>query len=358
MKKSAQIQLFSRVTFLDKLLFTKHLSTMIKAGVPIADALSTLIEQTKSKAFKDTLKSVLSGIENGQSLASALKKQGRVFDQLYISLIEVSEESGTLEENLEFMSTQLGKQYSLRKKIQNAMLYPILIIVATFVMGGFISVFVLPKLLDFFEAFEVTLPLTTRILLFFANIMKSYGILIFGGIIALFVGVSLLIKTKAVRPLWHRFLLKIPVFGKMLAYGQLASFTRNFGVLLKSGVSVTKSIKVAAETLSNLKYRNDLIEIGRLLDKGKNISDAMANKKYNEFPPVVVKMIGVGETTGKLDETLLYLGDFYEEEIENISKNLTTILEPFLLITIGLVVGFVALAIITPIYELTGSIRR
>jgi len=143
-----------------------------------------------------------------------------------------------------------------------------------------------------------------------------------------------------------------------LSYGQLARFSRNFGVLLKSGVPVTKSLETTAETMSNLKFKNDLLEIGKQLLKGKNISEAMKDKKFAEFSGIVTKMVGVGEKTGKLDETLLYLGDFYEAEIDDLSKNLTNTLEPILLIVIGLAVGFVALAIITPIYELTGSIRR
>lgn len=358
MKLTAQIQILSRVNFLDKLLFTKHLATMIKAGIPIAEALATLVDQTKSLQFKKVLSGVLADVENGQSLAKSLQKYPRVFDQFYISLIEVGEESGTLEENLEFLAKQLAKDYALRKKIQGAMLYPGLVFAATTIMGGFIALFILPKLVDFFSAFEIELPLTTKILLFFANTMKDYGVWLALGLLGFLFLTSLVLRLPKVKPKWHQLILKFPLFGEMLLYGQLARFARNLGTLVKSGVPVTKSLETTAATLSNLKFKADLIEIGQFLAKGKNIGVALEQKKFSEFPPLVSKMISVGEKTGKLDETLLYLGDFYEDEIDNISKNLTTILEPVLLISIGLVVGFVALAIISPIYELTGSIRR
>ena len=168
----------------------------------------------------------------------------------------------------------------------------------------------------------------------------------------------MLIRSKPIKPIWHKIQLKFPLFGNLILYGQLARFARNFGIMLKSGVPVNSALKTTANTLSNLQFKNDLLLVNQSLVKGKPIGGTLDEYKFSEFPPLVSKMISVGEKTGKLEQTLLYLGDFYEDEIDNISKNLTTILEPILLITIGLVVGFVALAIISPIYELTGSIRK
>lgn len=355
---TAQINIFNRVSFLEKLLFTKHLAVMMKAGIPISEAISTLLDQTKSKGFKKILSEVVADVKNGQSLTKTFKKHPKVFDEFYISLIEVGEESGALEKNLEFLAKQLAKDYSLRQKIQGAMLYPGIVFFATTVMGGFISFFILPQLVDFFAAFNTTLPITTRILLFFANLMKNYGIIIITGLILSGLTGYWLIGLPKVKPKWHSLMLKFPLFGTLIAYGQLAHFSRNLGVLLSSGVPVIRSLETTSSTLSNLKFRNDLLEVTRALTKGKNIGQALEQKKYNEYPPIVSKMINVGEKTGKLDETLLYLGDFYEDEIDNISKNLSTTLEPILLLIIGLVVGFVAIAIISPIYELTGSIGR
>lgn len=358
MKKTNQTPLFERVSFLEKLLFTKHLSIMIKSGITISESIETLASQTKSSTFKRVLNSMLADIENGQSFANALDKHKKVFDEFYISLVRVGEESGTLEENLEFLAKQLSKDYALRKKVQGAMIYPAIILSATFIMTTFISIFIMPKLVDLFNSFNTELPITTKILLFFANLMKDHGIIIAIGIICILTGLLFLLKIPMVKYRWHCIVLKLPVFGDLISYGQISRFARNLGTLLKSGVPVLTSLETTANTLSNLRFKNDLKRVTEDITRGKSISDSLNRKSFDEFPLLVIKMVGVGEKTGKLDETLLYLGDFYDEEIDDISKNLTTILEPVLLIGIGLVVGFVALAIISPIYQLTGNIKR
>ena len=350
--------LFNRVSFTEKLLFTKRLATMVKAGITVDESIQVLAEQTKSPYFHKVLEKIRTNIENGQSLASSLEDHPRVFDQLYISLIQIGEESGTLEENLEFLSDQMGKENALRKKIQSAMLYPGLVLTAVTLMGGVISFFVLPQLVGFFDTFGADLPLSTKILLFFANIMKAYGIVLLISAVILVIGIINLSRTKAFKPLFHMLYLKIPLVGEMVKLEQLTRFSRNLGVLLESGVPIADALKITAKTLSNVQVQKAVKSIERSVKEGKKISAAIEDKNLRVFPPIVVKMIGVGERTGKLDEILLYLGDYYDEEIDNISKNLTTILEPMLLIGIGIVVAFVALAIISPIYELTGSIRR
>lgn len=357
MKLSTDISL-TGPSDLDVLLFTKHLATMIKSGIPIADALDTLAIQTESGAFKSIIESIHTAVENGQSLTKALKKHPKVFDEFYVSLITISEETGTLDENLDFIAKQLGKNIALKKKVQAATLYPTLVFVAALVMGGFIALYVLPQLVTLFEAFQVELPLTTRILLVIANAFKYHGFGIVAGLIASVLCFNLLVVTPMVKPLWHRVLLQLPLVGAFISSTNLAQFSRNLGILVKSGVPISDSIEVTANTLKNEVFKSDLLAVGTALKGGKSIREAMEKGGYQEFPPLVSRMIGVGEKTGNLDDALLYLGDFYEEEIDTFSKNLTTVLEPILLLAIGLAVGFVALAIITPIYELSGSIRR
>lgn len=358
MKKPAKFDFFNKISFQEKTLFTKHLATMYKSGIPVTDALTTLIEQTSSGAFKRILRGVLDDIDNGQTLAKALAKHPKAFDDFYISLVRVSEESGTLETNLEFLAKQLKKDYSLRKKIQGALLYPMIVLGVMFAMGVFISIFILPKLVEFFNSFNVELPLVTKILIFIANAAGNYGIFIFVGLGLLAVLFRVLLNIPSVRLMWHKLIIKLPLFGKLISYGQLTRFSRNLGVLLKSGVSVVHSLDITASTLSNLKFQKSLEDISKRLSKGKDIGTEMKNDKYKEYPPIVSMMISVGERSGKLDEVLLYLGDFYEDEIDDLSKNLSTVIEPVLLVIIALMVGFVALAIISPIYELTGSIRK
>jgi type II secretory pathway component PulF len=237
-------------------------------------------------------------------------------------------------------------------------MYPGLVLTATVIMGGFISIFILPQLVDFFASFEMNLPIPTQILLGVAMFMKSYGIITVAGVIGLGFLWSLFVATPVGKPLWHRFLLKLPIVGDMVSYGQLARFSRNLGVLLGSGVPVSRSLEVTGQSLSSIPFKDAVLSLSKNLSKGKNIGETMEDKKLRVFPMLVSRMIRVGEKSGKLEDVLLYLGEFYEEEIDSISKNLSTILEPALLIFIGLVVGFVAVAIIGPIYDLTGSIGQ
>lgn len=352
-----QINIFNNISHLDKLMFTKHMYIMLKSGVPIYEALGTLAESTKSKPLKKVIGKIISDIQNGKSFYDALIKHPTVFDGFFTSLIKISEESGTLEETLLFLSDQMEKDYQIRQKIKGAMFYPMLIVVAGGGVAAFISIAILPQLVDFFGALEIELPLPTKILLFFANIMKDHGILIFAGLFLFFIGIKLLINTKFVRPHWDAFVLKIPLFGKVVKYGNLARFCRNFGTLLKSGVPAAKGLNTTADALSNLVFQKHLHEVQESLEKGKNISDSLAKKKYDEFPTMVVTMIRIGERTGNLEEVLIYMSEFYEDEIDNITKSLTTVLEPILLLAMGIMVGFIAIAIIGPIYKLTGSIN-
>jgi type II secretory pathway component PulF len=360
MPLSAQtnIVLARKISHLDRLLFTKHLTTMIKAGIPLPEALETLRDQTKSARLQIVLSKVLASVENGKGLAESLKDFNKDFDQFYVSLVEIGETAGTLEESLDFLAEQLKKDYALRKKIQGALMYPALVFIAMGVMGTFISLAVLPKLVSFFDAFEIDLPFTTKVLLAVANFMASYGVVFF---VSLFIGIFLLwllMQSKTVKPWWHKQILKMPLFGELIKHSQLSRFARNLGTLLKSGVPIVQALDTTAETLSNLSFKKSVAGLSSTLSKGKSIGKGMEQLDNHDFPPLVSKMVSVGEKTGKLEDTLLYLAEYYEDEIEDSSKNLTTILEPVLLLVIGLIVGFVALAIISPIYELSGSIRR
>lgn len=352
------MSILSHIPFQEKLLFTKHLAVMIKAGIPVSEALSSLFEQSRNLTFKKIIKNVLKDVENGSSLTSAFKKYPQVFDNYYISLVSVGEESGTLESNLIFLSQQQSKDSQLKKKIQSAMLYPTIVVTAMLVMGGFISYFILPKLVEFFESFEIELPLSTKILLVIAQISKNYSIHILIGTFFVFLLIRFLLKIKAVKNLWHRLILNFPLLGTIITYGQISRFGRNLGTLVKSGIPIDRALDVTSGTMSNLLFQEHLKEISIRLSKGKSIGESLNNKKYKEFPPIVYRMIEIGEKTGSLDESLLYIGNFYEEEVDDLTKNLSSVIEPILLVVIGAAVGFVALSIISPIYQLTGSIRR
>ncbi|HWY79473.1 MAG TPA: type II secretion system F family protein [Candidatus Sulfotelmatobacter sp.] len=358
MNLSTQITLFSSVGYLEKVLFTKHLAIMIKSGIPIGEAIDIIKQQTKNFTFQKILTQVSADITNGQSLEKALEKHPKAFDSFYINLIRIGEESGNLEKNLEYLAVQLKKNYEFKKKVRGALLYPEIVLLITFIAGGAISVFVLPKLIDLFSQLNVKLPLSTQILLFIATVMKQYGYFIIAGFIGLFIGLRAAIKTPKINLIWTRLLLSLPVLGVFLQDVELGYFSRNVGIMLKSGLTITTALFAQHRATTNVVFKAYIKKIAEDVEKGKTISDVLQKNNFPYVPSLLIKMIGVGEKTGNLDESLIYLGDFFEEEIDEYSKNLATILEPVILIFVGLAVAFVAFAIISPIYQLTNGIHQ
>lgn len=354
----SSIPFLSKVSFLDKLLFTKHLSVMLKSGIPIGEAITTIKEQASNPLFKTILEGLVKEIQNGQNLATALAKYPKIFDPLYVNLIKIGEESGSLETNLEYLAEQQKKDYDFRKKVQGAMLYPLIILFATVVVGGFTSIYVLPKLVDLFTSLNVKLPISTQILLFVALAMKNYGIIIIAFFIALLIGIQFVLRMPKVKPIYQKYLLSLPVMGLYLQNIQLTSMCRNLGLMLKSGLPISQALETEISATNNLIYKGYVQKMRQSIEKGKSLENELSGPTYKFIPKIMAKMIGVGEKTGKLEESLLYLGDFFEDEVDSTTKNLANILEPILLLGIGLVVGFVAISIISPIYDLTGSIKR
>ncbi len=358
MNLSTQITLFNKVGFLEKVLFTKHLAIMIKSGIPLGEAIDIIRQQTKNLAFQKVLTAISADITNGQSFEKALTKHSEVFDTFYINLISIGEESGNLEKNLEYLAIQMKKNYEFKKKVRGALLYPEIVILITFLAGGAISIFVLPKLIDLFSQLDVKLPLSTQILLFIATMMKQFGILIIAGFVGLFIGFRAALKKPKINLIWNRFLLSLPVLGIFLQDVALGYFCRNLGIMLKSGLPITTALFAQHRATQNPIFQIYVKKIADAVEKGTTITDVLEKNNFPFIPTIVNKMIGVGEKTGSLDESLVYLGDFFEEEIDEYSKNLATTLEPIILIVIGLAVAFVAFAIISPIYQLTTGIHR
>lgn len=350
------IQIINRISFLDKILFAKHLALMIKAGLPLRDSVVTIQEQSKSKKFKKVLDNVIKSIDNGQTLAVSLSRHPRVFGSLYVNMIRVGEESGTLEGNLRHLALQLEKSHELREKVKAAMLYPLIVLTAVIVLSAALVFFVLPKILPIFKTFDIELPLATRVLIRFTEITQNYGLFIFIGSIALVVILFLVSRIRKVKFLIHKITLKLPIIGSISQELNISHFSRTLGVLLESGVPVVSALDITQATLGNLVYQKELEEIAEQVKKGKPISDYLA-KRGTVFPLMVSRMVGIGERTGSLEEVLLYLGNFYEAEVDRSTKSLSTILEPILLLIVGAAVGFIALAIITPIYEITRGLH-
>ncbi len=342
----------------DKLLFTKHLAVMLKSGITLGEALSLIKEQAARAGMKRLVTAVQRDVDNGKSFHDALAAHPKAFDPMYLRLISIGEETGTLQRNLEYMSVQLRKKYEFEKKIKGAMMYPMVILVAAALAGAGLSVFVLPKLIDLFETLDIALPLSTRILLGVAYVMKSYGVFILGGGALAFILFNFAIHTKQIRPYWHAFLLRVPLIGTFIKNVELAQFCRNVGIMLQSGLPINNALLSQAQATNNLVYKRYVERFHEQVEKGKSLEEILTNQKFPFITPIMAKMIGVGEKTGKLDESLLYLGDFFEDEVDDASRNFSTIIEPLVLLGVGVMVAFIAFAIISPIYQFSGGIKN
>lgn len=356
--KLPKLSIFNSVSTLEKIIFTRHLAIMLKSGLALDDAILGIKDQIKSGGLRVVLEEVLVDLNNGQGLAKSLSKFPNVFDIFYISIVKMGETSGNLEKNLEYLATHLQKSYEFRKKVQGALLYPLLILITTFIIGGGISIFVLPQLVELFKSLDADLPLTTRILLWFGEFMKSYGIIVLPGVVLLSFATYILLQTPFVKPAFHKFLLSMPMFGTLFQNIELANFCRNMGIMLKSGITLPQALDSEFQATSNLVFKDYISNFSKAVDKGKKLSSEMLEPQFKFLPKIVGKMVSVGEKSGNLEETFTYLGEFYEEEVDDTTKNLSTLLEPVLLIIIGLFVTFMALAIISPIYSITSSIRK
>ena len=350
--------MFNSIGFVDKVLLTKHLSIMIKNGIPIIEALYSIADQSTNPKMKALLLTIAKDIANGKSFQHAIAKHPDIFDPLYISLISVGETSGSLESNLDYLAVYLRKQYEFKKKVKGALMYPIIVISAATLVGGFASFYVLPKLIDLFESLDVKLPLSTRILLWIAYFVRDYNIFIVIAVAGIIFLWKFLLSRPNVRYIYEKVIFKLPVFGLFSQNIQLTFFCRNLGIMLKSGISITLALQTQYQATTNLIYKEYVGKLQKSVDKGKSLYTELSNGSYTYIPKITTKMIGVGEETGNLDESLLYLADFFEDEVDTTTKNFATILEPFLLIVIGAIVGFVAFSIISPIYGLVGNIHQ
>lgn len=345
-----------RINTLERISLTKHLAVMVKAGIGLSQSINNLAEQSKGDT-KKILIDIKTKLDNGSNLSVAMGKYPKVFDEFYLGIVKVGEQTGKLDSSLEYLAVQQGKEYALEKKVKGALMYPGIILTATIALAAFISLFILPKLTTFFDAFSEDLPFATKLLLSVSNFMKNYGIVFFGMIGAIIFVFLMLLKIQKIKLWWDRLVLKIPFVGRLLIEREVSRFARNLGTMIKSGLPLFEALKIAVNSQGNLAYKKAILELSTNLEKGKKMTEILKQPSYKLlFPRLMADMIAVGEETGSIDESLFYVSQFYEEDIEETAKNMTTILEPAILLVIGLMVAFVALAIISPIYQLTGAL--
>ena len=306
--------------------------------------------------MKKILDELIDSVNNGQFLSDGLQKYHNQFGDFFINIVRVGEISGTLADNLEYLAESLKKRRELESKGKGALIYPIIIMIATFGLTGGLTFFIFPKILPIFKSLRVELPTITKIFIAVATFMIAHGLLVLGAIVVAIIGFWLLLKIRPFRYMWHRVLLFLPVAGAMVQNFNIISFIRALSMLLKSGVKIVQSLEITGNASGNLVYRRALKQIAVGVGQGDPISKHLGDYPAL-FPAVFSEMIAVGEETGRLTDTGSYLAEYYETELDNSTKTLSSVLEPLLLVVMGFIVGFVALSIILPIYEVSQGIK-
>jgi type IV pilus assembly protein PilC len=345
----------------EKIFFAENLSLMIKGGIPIAESLETLRDEVKSRTFRKILADTLKRVLEGEGLAKSLERYPRVFDRFFLSVVKLGEKSGTLEENFKYLALQLRKDYELRRKVIGALLYPILIIILAILIILVVIYFVLPKIIPVFESLQAMgivgqLPLATQILLNLGNFLRNFGFLIPPILICFFLFFKILQKISLIRFYFDKIALAFPILGNIFKNLNLARFSWNFYTLLKSGMPILEALEVCSSILPSEVYRRNLFLIKTDVERGEKISSSL-KKIPQYFSPIFSEMILVGEKTGSLEESFLYLAEFYTQEADSTIKNISDLIGPILLIFIGILVILIALATIIPIFRFIGEIK-
>lgn len=348
-------RIFNNVTRLDKIFFTRHLHTMLESGIALDQAIKIIGEQSTNKQLKEALSDIHRRLQNGESFHQCLQSHPKYFSKFYINIVKVGEKSGKLDEVLEQLLQQQESDYELISRARGAMVYPSVIICALIIMVIFMMIFVIPKVTAVLTEYKVTLPLATRILIGLSNFLIHYGLFLIPVIILIIYLFKRWIKSKKGKWHWDSFLLNLPHFKKIMVEFNLARFSRAMSALMKSGVPIDESLALAADVSSNSHYALSLAAGIQFVRKGIPLAEIL--KGYPKlYPPITVRMIEVGERTGKLDHMLMRLATFYEKSVLNTISNLASVIEPILLLAIGLAVAFVAVSVLTPIWKFSETV--
>ena len=336
----------------DKVVFMRQLSTMISAGLPLTKSLDILKQQASNPYFQRVLEDVLESIEGGLSLAQSFRNQSEdVFDDITLNLIQAGEESGNLDTILERLAIELEEQKSMGAKIKSAMIYPALILVVIVAVVLIMMIVLVPSMTDIYSEFSAELPWATQILIDASDFLLAYWWLLLTLLIVFVIGGKMFLDTPKGKNILDKVVLKIPTVGMIITKMQLSNFTRVLSLLLSSGLSIIQALDLTANSLSNSVFRTVVLEAKGEVEKGGSLAVPIARSEY--FPLIVSQMIAVGEETGEIDTVLAKVSDYYKEEVDNATDNLSALLEPLMLILMGVAIGFIALAIYMPMFQLS-----
>ncbi|MEM4260099.1 MAG: type II secretion system F family protein [Candidatus Woesearchaeota archaeon] len=344
------LSFFSRVPARKKAIAIRQFATLIRSGLSITQALSILEDQESHKKLKQIFDSVLKEVEGGGTLSNAFSQNMDVFTSIDIGLVKAGERSGTLDKVLDRMADQLEKQASLMSKIRGAFTYPAIVLVVAIGVISVMMVYLVPKLKDVYSGFKQDLPFVTQVMVSISNFMINYWWVLILLIIAIISGFISFKKTKFGRRLLDEFKLNMPVFKDFLRMVYMARFTRTLSTLISSGISITESLKITSDAIGNVIYEEEIAKLTESVRQGKSLSLSMIESEL--FPKTVSQMLKVGEETGEIDSMLSNLANYYDEEVDNIVKTISTLLEPLIIVIMGLSVLFILVGIMTPIYQM------
>ncbi|OEU65166.1 MAG: pilus assembly protein PilC [Desulfobacterales bacterium PC51MH44] len=354
--------IFENVSFMqpkivqaDIIVFCRQFSTMIDAGLPIIQCLEILYAQHENKTFKKMLKEIKGDVESGQTFAESLKKFPKQFDDLFVNMIAAGEAGGILDSILRRLSEYMEKAAKLKSKIKGAMTYPLITMVIAVIVVGVIMVFVIPVFEEMFEGMGSALPTPTQLVVNMSRLVKGNIHWIILGIVAVFIALRQFYKTARGEALVDDLFLKLPVLGTLVRKAAVAKFTRTMGTMLASGVAILDALEIVAKTAGNKTIEGAIFETRSAIAEGRTMSDPLSESGV--FPSMVCQMIAVGESTGALDAMLIKIADFYDEEVDQAVENMTSLIEPFMLVFLGVVIGGLVVSMYLPIFKMASALE-
>lgn len=347
-------EMTSRVKTKDVLVFYREFSTLVNAKVPVANALQTIYEQTQNPVLRPIIRELAADIEDGAAISDAFAKHPKVFSDLAVNMIRSGEVSGNLQGAIEYVTNTTEQNYLLTSKVRGALLYPSFVVAVAFIVGLIMTIVILPKLSDVIRDMGVETPWYTDMMMAFGDFMRSYWWVVIIGIIGTIGGIIYYLRTEEGAREWDRAQLKIPVIGELMQYVYLTRFAENLAVLVAGGIPIVRALQIIAEVVNNSTYKKIILEAAEDVKVGGDIHSTFF--KYEEVPPMVARMLKVGEETGRISEILADLARFYRNEVDQITRNLSALIEPILIVVLGIGVGFLVVSVLLPIYNIAGQI--
>lgn len=335
--------------------FTRQFSTMVSAGVPMMRALTTLQEQAAQPTFKEVLGKVSADVQGGVSLSEAFAKHPKVFSSVYVNMVKAGESGGILDQIMNRLATQVEKDAHIKAKFKSAMVYPAVVVAVAIGAVGFLMVGVVPKLAGILEGAGGELPMMTQVVLGLSKFMTNQWYVLLIGIVLAVFGFKRFTATPKGKYTWHKLLLRVPIFGNIILKVNVARFARTFSSLLTAGVTVIDALDVTSKSLTNLVVQKGLQDAIQGIKDGGNIADSLDKSKI--LPAIIIQMTAVGEETGKLGEVLDKVAEFYEDEVDQVTDSIASIIEPILIVGLGGIVGLIVMSVLGPIISIQGSVQ-